>query len=255
MTKSSGASTRTSTVSPSPCSVLAGSLSCFSYSCSLGEMSDSCGQWPRGRSLAQPASRLSSTQRYSCSDPSARSALSHISQAWRYSYSRYLLYRRLKRLANCKIHARVGSAISQLITSMHACPSTEPQSCLLCSAIITRCSSGARTLASSVMMLTLQLDPRREIGEPSNRTKQPSHEHSFARQEITTQAQKTMKTRRGFRLVVRVASLSRRLHNVPSLQKLTQESPGDLSGTARINGIRVQPRVVGEPVHRSGIQN
>lgn len=245
MTKSSGAGTRTSTASPSPCSVLAGSSSCFSYSRSLGEMSDSCGQWPRGRSLAQLASRHSSTQRYSCSDPSARSALSHISQAWRYSHSRYSLYGRLKRLANCKIHARVGSAISQLITPTHGCLSSEPQPCF-------PCSDHRRMLFCHDA--DFPLAPKHEIGEPSNRTKLAKHEHSLPRQEIIPQALKTMRTRTGVRLVVRLKPLSRLLH-ARRLQKLRQEESGDLNTAAKIVNISLQPGRMEERVHRRGIDS
>jgi hypothetical protein len=96
--------------------------------------------------------------------------------------------------------------------------------------------------------------PRHEIRESSNRTKRAKHEHSLPRQEITAQAQKTMKTGTGFTPVVRVKPLSRQLH-VLNLQKLMQEESGDLNTATRIVDISLQPGTIEERAHRRGIGN
>jgi len=98
------------------------------------------------------------------------------------------------------------------------------------------------------------LAPKREIGEPSNRTKLAKHEHSLPRQEIIAQALKTMRTGAGFRLVVRVKLLSRRLH-VLSMQKLMQEESCDLDTATRIVNVSLQPGTIGEHARRRGIGN
>jgi hypothetical protein len=63
-----------------------------------------------------------------------------------------------------------------------------------------------------------------------------------------------MKTRTEFTPVVRVKTLSRRLH-VLNLQKLMQEKSGDPNTTKRVGDVYLQTDTAEERAHRRGIDD
>lgn len=114
-------------------------------------------------------------------------------------------------------------------------------------------SSETQALAFSDMMSTRGVAPKDEIRESSNRTKRARHEHSFPREEITAQAQKTMKTRTGFVFPVLTKSLSRQ-RCVPGPRKPMQKASAEPRTTGKIRDTWSHSASAEDPVPRRGIE-
>ena len=118
-----------------------------------------------------------------------------------------------------------------------------------CGATMTRFLPRRKLQPFSTWCLLCNVPPKHEIRESSNRTRRARHEHSFPREEITAQAQKTMKTRTGFVFPALTKTPSRRRY-VPRLHKLIRRESGEPRTTGKNSNIWLQFAIVEKPVSR-----